>query len=77
MNVRRTSGKGSVNVPREIREKYNLNKDDKVHFVDYGGLISLIPVSKNPIEEAAGLLKGKTSLTKALLESRKQDEKKG
>jgi AbrB family looped-hinge helix DNA binding protein len=68
------SAKGWVVIPQDIREKYNLKKGDKVHFIDYGGVISIIPFSKNPIEEGAGLIKGKTSLVKALLKSRKEDQ---
>ena len=68
------SAKGWVVIPQEIREKYQLKKGDKVHFIDYGGVISIIPVSKNQIEEGAGSIKGKTSLVKALLKARKEDE---
>lgn len=68
------SEKGWVVIPQEIREKYHLKKGDKVHFIDYGGVISIIPVLKDPIEEGAGSVKGKTSLVKALLKARKEDE---
>lgn len=71
------SAKGWVVIPQEIREKYGLKKGDKIHFIDYGGSIALVPVSKDPIHESFGMLKGKTSLTKALLESRKEDAARG
>ena len=74
MAISIVSAKGWVVIPQEIREKYNLKKGDKVHFIDYGGVISIIPSSKDPIEEGAGSIKGKTSLVKALLKSRKEDE---
>ncbi len=67
------SAKGWVVIPQELRKRYRLKKGDKVHFIDYGGLISIIPVSKDPITEAAGSIKGKTSLVKALLKSRQED----
>ena len=71
------SAKGWVVIPQELRERYRLKKGDKVHFVDYGGVMTIVPISKRPIREAAGILKGDTSLTQALLESRKEDAKRG
>ena len=68
------SAKGWVVIPQDIRKRYRLKKGDKVHFIDYGHVVAIVPVSKNPIEEGAGSIKGKTSLVKALLESRKEDE---
>jgi AbrB family looped-hinge helix DNA binding protein len=71
------SAKGWVVIPQELRERYRLKKGDKVHFIDYGGIVTIVPVSKKPLQEAAGILKGDTSLTQALLESRKEDAKRG
>ena len=71
------SAKGWVVIPQELRERYRLKKGDKVHFIDYGGVVTIVPISKKPIREAAGILKGDTSLTQALLKSRKEDAKRG
>ncbi len=71
------SGKGWVVIPEELRKRYGLRKGDKVHFIDYGGVVGIVPVSRNPVEEAAGMLKGKTSLVRALLKSRREDRDKG
>ncbi len=73
-NIRKISASGSIIIPKEIRERYNLKTGDKFHFIDYGGVISLVPLSKNPIEKASGCLKGDVSLTKALLQSRQEDK---
>lgn len=77
MNTSTLSAKGWVVIPQELRERYRLKKGDKVHFVEYGEVIAVVPVSKNPIQESAGMLKGETSLVKALLKSRKEDASKG
>ncbi len=69
------STNGRVIIPKEIRDKYHLKQGNKVHFIDYGDVISIIPVSDDPIEKTAGTLKGKKSLTKALLKARKEDKK--
>jgi len=71
------SGKGWVVIPKEIREKYRLRKGDRVLFVDYGGVIALVPASGDPVRESRGFLKGGPSLTEALLVARKQDARRG
>ena len=71
------SGKGWVVIPKEIREKYRLRKGDRVLFVDYGGVIALVPASGDPIRESRGFLKGGPSLTEGLLVTRKQDARRG
>jgi AbrB family looped-hinge helix DNA binding protein len=77
VNTSTLSEKGWVVIPQELRERYGLKKGDKVHVIDYGGVISIVPASKAPIKESAGMLKGKTSLTKALVESRRKDAERG
>ena len=76
MNTGTLSGKGWVVIPQELRERYSLKKGDKVHFIDYGAVMTIVPVSDNPVDEAAGMLKGKTSLTRSLLKSRKEEARK-
>ena len=71
------SGKGWVVIPKEIRDKYGLRKGDRVLFVDYGGVIALVPASEDPVRESRGFLKGGPSLTEALLAARKQDARRG
>jgi hypothetical protein len=49
-----------------LRKRYHLVPGSRVHIIDYGGVLSIVPLGGNPIENAAGLLKGK-SLTQALV----------
>jgi AbrB family looped-hinge helix DNA binding protein len=67
------SQKGWVVIPADLRKKYDLKPGDEVHVVDYGGVLSLVPTSEDPLEVAAGMLKGGTSLTEALLDERKKE----
>ena len=60
------SAKGWVVIPADLRRKYGLKPGARVQVVDYGGVVALVPLLKNPIREAAGMLKGE-SLTKVLL----------
>lgn len=76
-NIVTVSGRGAILIPKELREKYGLKKGDKIHFIDYGGSIALVPALKDPISEGLGMLKGGTSLTQALLESRREDATRG
>ena len=77
MNTGTLSEKGWVVIPRELRERYHLKKGDKVHFIDYGGMVAIVPISRQPLKDAAGMLKGRTSLAAALLKSRKDDNARG
>jgi hypothetical protein len=41
--------------------------------VDYGGVVALVPVLKNPVRQAAGMLKGNSSLTQAIVDEHAQE----
>jgi len=75
MGISILSKKGWVVIPNEIRQKYGLKKGDKVNIVEYGGVISIIPIPRDAIKETEGLFKGGSSLTKALLKEREKDKK--
>ena len=77
MNTSVLSEKGWVVIPRELRKRYGLKKGDKVHVIDFGGVISIVPASRMPVKDSLGMLKGKTSLIKALLKSRHEDAERG
>jgi hypothetical protein len=40
--------------------------------VDYGGVLAIVPVFKDLINDGAGLLKGNDSLTKVAIEEHRQ-----
>jgi len=71
------SAKGWVVIPQEVRERYGLKKGDKVHFIDYGGVVAIVPASADAVMEAASMLKGDTSLVGALVASRAEEARKG
>ena len=77
MKTATLSAKGWVVIPQQMRRRYGLKKGDKVHVIDYGGVISLVPASAHPVKAAAGMLKGRTSLTGALVRSRREDARRG
>jgi AbrB family looped-hinge helix DNA binding protein len=71
------SNKGWIVIPAKLREKYNLKPGDRVQVVDYGGVVSLVPTSADPVTHAAGMLKGGGSLTKALMEEHRKERRRG
>jgi len=74
MNVT-LSQKGWVVIPAALRRKYGLKPGAQLQFVDYGGALELVPVVDNPVEAAAGMLKGGKSLTEVLLAEHRQELK--
>jgi AbrB family looped-hinge helix DNA binding protein len=73
MTVATISAKGWIVIPHELRKRYGFRAGDKVALVDYGGVLSIVPAMTDPVEEAAGSLKGDRSLTRALLAERAEE----
>jgi AbrB family looped-hinge helix DNA binding protein len=73
MNFTTVSAKGWVTIPVELRRKYGLKSGARVRIVDYGGVLALVPVTEDPVQQAMGMLKGSSSLTQALLTEHKQE----
>ena len=71
------SQKGWVVIPVELRNKYQWNTGDRIKVVDYGGVVSLVPVLQNPEEEGLGALSmpGR-SLLKGLKQTRKKERRR-
>ncbi|HUF39363.1 MAG TPA: AbrB/MazE/SpoVT family DNA-binding domain-containing protein [Anaerolineales bacterium] len=70
------STKGWVVIPADLRRKYNLTPGTRVTIVDYGGVLSIVRVPKDPGEAWQGFLTGRPSLTEALLEERRKDRER-
>ena len=71
------SEKGWVVITAPLRKKYHLHPGTEVQVVDYGGVLALVPQLADPVRQAAGLLKGKPSLTQALLVERRKERTRG
>ncbi len=70
------SQKGWVVIPAELRKKHNLHPGSEVQVVDYGGVLALVPKLDDPVRQAAGLLKGGKSLTRALVAEHRAERRK-
>lgn len=76
MTTATISAKGWVVIPAALRQKYALHPGMQVVLVDYGGAIAIVPAMKDPVAESAGRLKGRRSLTKALLAARARERQR-
>jgi len=70
------SAKGWIVIPAEFRRKYALAPGHRVAIVDYGGVLSVVPATANPIATGFGMLAGGKSLANALLEDRRRDRRR-
>jgi len=61
------SEKGWVVIPSHLRKKYSLSPGVELRVVDYGGVLALVPALTDPVRQAAGMLRSRKSLTRALL----------
>lgn len=76
--IARATIKGQVVIPAELRKKYNIKKGSKVNIYEgEGNVIIIKPLPEDPIEASKGMLKGKTSLLKALLKDREDEASRG
>jgi AbrB family looped-hinge helix DNA binding protein len=72
MSTATISSKGWVVIPKQLRERYGLKPGMRVHFVDYGGILSLVPEPQSAVQEGLGILArfGEGNWTQALLKER-------
>ena len=69
------SNKGGVVIPAELRKKYNLMPGTQVVILDYGRVLSIIPVMVDPIKQGRGLLKNLPSLTNDMFKERAKERR--
>ena len=75
MPVVKTSAKGQVVIPAEIREKIGLRPGGKVLVALGGdGKVVIEPVPNDPIAAACGMLAGGPSLTQTLLQEQREED---
>ena len=67
------SNKGWVVIPVELRKKYGLKPGTEVRIVDYGGVLAIIPALREPVNQAAEMLKTGKKLTNSLIEEHRRE----
>ena len=70
--------KGQVVIPSALRKKYNIKKGSRVSIYEgEGNIIIIKPLPDDPIAASKGMLKGKTSIIKALTRDREEEANRG
>ena len=75
MPIVKTSSKGQVVIPKEIRKKLGITPGKRLLFRVVEEHAEITPLPDDPIAAMRGVLKGGKSLTKELLAERKKDNK--
>ena len=73
MAVVKTLAKGQVVIPKEIRRALGIKPGTQLHVRVEGKEVIFLPLPDDPIRALRGIAKGGPSLTKALLEDRRED----
>lgn len=76
MPITTISAKGWVVIPKKLREEYGLHPGQKVHVVDVGERLYLIPVAEDPIAAGYGRFRHWKSGTEELLEERRRERER-
>jgi len=69
----RTSSKGQVVIPKQIREELGIRPGKKVLFRLVGNHAEIVPLPDDPVRAMRGMLKSDTSLAEELLKERRRD----
>jgi len=69
----KVSTKGQVVIPSNLRKRHHLEPGSQVQIFEYGELICIAPLVKDPVEAAWGALPSGPSLADELLEERRKD----
>lgn len=73
MPIVKTSSKGQIVIPKEIRKKLGITPGKKVLFRIVDKHAEITPLPEDPIKTMRGILKGGGSLARELLTERKKD----
>jgi AbrB family looped-hinge helix DNA binding protein len=73
MYTAKVSSKGSIVIPKPLREKYGLRKGTQVQVVDCDSVLMLMPLPADPVETLHGMLEGDPPLTEELLAERARE----
>ncbi|MGD1044393.1 MAG: AbrB/MazE/SpoVT family DNA-binding domain-containing protein [Bacteroidota bacterium] len=65
--------KGQVVIPSKLRNKYKIKNGTRVHFLDKGGEILMVPLTPELIDSNIGFLGTKGKLKRALMEEKNKE----
>ncbi len=74
MPIVKTSSKGQIVIPKEIREKLGIGPGKKVLLQLVGEHAEIVALPDDPIKSMRGMLKADVSLAEELLRERRKDD---
>lgn len=75
MPIVKTSAKGQIVIPKEIREKLGITPGKKVLFRIVDQHAEIAPLPDDSIKAMRGILKGGASMSKELVDERERDNR--
>ncbi|MFP3869850.1 MAG: AbrB/MazE/SpoVT family DNA-binding domain-containing protein [Syntrophobacteria bacterium] len=76
MPIVKTSTKGQIVIPAEIRRKLGIKPGQKVNLTLEGDKAVITPLPEDPIRALRGILKGQPSMAQGLLLDRREEVKR-
>ncbi|MFZ2447076.1 MAG: AbrB/MazE/SpoVT family DNA-binding domain-containing protein [Syntrophobacteraceae bacterium] len=73
MPIVKTSSKGQIVIPKQIREKLGIGPGKKVLLRLVGNHAEIVPLPDEPVKAMRGMLRSDTSLAEELLGERRKD----
>ena len=67
--------RGQTVVPAPLRHKYGIENGDRLVWLDEGGVIRVVPVSRDPVSALRGAIEG-SGLVEKLLRERRRDRER-
>ncbi len=73
MPIVRTSTKGQIVIPKEIRDKLGIGPGKRLLFRLVENHAEIVPLPDEPVKAMRGMLRSETSLAEELLKDRRKD----
>jgi AbrB family looped-hinge helix DNA binding protein len=71
----KVSSRGQTAISAQIRKKYGIKENSKLQWIDEGEIITVVPISEDPIKAFRGSSKNKY-IVKELLEDQKKERER-
>lgn len=73
MKTAKVSHKGQIVIPADLRRKYGLEPNSTIKIIEIDGYIAIMPIPKDPIKTARGMLRGGMTAAQHMSEIRKEE----
>jgi len=73
MKTAKVSNKGQIVIPSDLRKKYGIESNSTIKITEIDGYIAIIPIPRDPIKAARGMLRGDMTAAQHMSEIRKEE----